>query len=785
MRVAVPLGKSRIHTAIVQRTHKDNSAAYEIKDIEFIIDEEPMVTIDQLRLWEWMASYYMCSVGQVMKAAMPRSLMLESETVVMRNTRHEIDMQGLDDREFLIMEALGSRSSIKVQEVMEILDRKTVLPILKKMLASDLIILQEEHYSTYKPKLHKYIYLHPDYNDEVMLKLLLEELSRATKQRDAVMTLFMMKAGSQKEVSKKELMERSGVSAAIISTLVIKEVFIEVEKTVDRVLQETGNGNELYQLNEIQQQALDAIDKHHAQQKTVLLYGVTSSGKTEVYVRLIQQQLETGKQSLYLLPEIALTTQLIARLKHFFKDQVLVYHSRYSLNERLEVWNHVLNATKPFVIVGARSAVFLPFNNLGLVVVDEEHETSFKQFDPAPRYHARDTAIVLATLHGAQIVLGSATPSLESYFNAQKGKYALVEMNKRFNDLLMPEINMVDLKDKHHRKKMQGLFSNTLIEGMKEAFASGNQVILFQNRRGFSPIMECTTCGLAPQCPNCDVSLTYHKFKNQLRCHYCGFHTVTPQTCPACSSHALDTKGFGTEQVEQQFKELFPDSNIARMDLDTTRGKNSYEKLIDGMDTGDIDCLVGTQMVTKGLDFRNVSLVGVINADSLLNYPDFRSHERCYQLLSQVAGRAGRTSDRGKVLIQTYNPDHRILQQVSTHDYITMYKEQLQERRQFQYPPYIKMIRITLKHKDYNHTQEAANWFVNALQNIPKGVEVLGPEFPPVSRIRNLYLINIVVKVSKSQSMEAVKNYIRKVSNSFESIKHYRSVRSVIDVDFN
>ncbi|OUS11348.1 primosomal protein N' [Nonlabens dokdonensis] len=783
MRVAVPFGKSKIYTAIVYEVHHNNTATYEIKDIEFIIDEKPVVTKDQLKFWNWISNYYLCAIGQVMRAALPKSLLLESETIVLRNESLLIDQEELNDREYLVMEALEERNSLKVQDVMSILDRKSVLPILQKMLDKNYIILQEELYNSYKPKTEKYIYLHDELKDEERLKMILEELTRAPKQRDAVMTLFMMQAGNSRPVSKKQLMERANVTSAVIKSLVLKEIVVEIEEEVDRVLDKKEDGALLYTLNEEQSQALKKIESYFQESKTVLLHGVTSSGKTQLYVQLIKDQLEKGNQALYLLPEIALTTQLITRLKNFFKHQVLVYHSRYNLNERLEVWNHVLNATEPYVIIGARSSLLLPFKKLGLIIIDEEHETSFKQFDPAPRYHARDAAIVLGHFKKASVLLGSATPALESYYNASTGKYRIVELKKRYGNVLMPEINIVDIKEKHKRKKMNGHFSDTLIDHMQEAFRDKKQVILFQNRRGYAPIMECNTCGNAPQCPNCDVSLTYHQYKGQLRCHYCGYHTFVPKECPSCSSPAMDTKGFGTEQIEQEFHMIFPNHKVARMDLDTTRGKNSYQKLIHEMDTGAIDCLVGTQMLTKGLDFRNVSLVGVMNADSMLNFPDFRAHERCFQLLTQVSGRAGRTNERGKVLIQSYNPDHRILQQVSSYDYKNMYEEQIEERYQFKYPPFQRLIRITFKHRDYQTTLDSSTWFVNALNQIPHGVTVLGPEFPPVSRIRNLYNIHVIIKLAKNQSPEQVKGYIMKVKRSFESIKQYRSVRCNIDVD--
>ncbi|PRP66666.1 replication restart helicase PriA [Nonlabens agnitus] len=782
MRVAVPFGKSKIYTGIAVAVRENIEVAYDIKDIEFVIDEAPILQKGQIKFWEWIASYYLCSVGQVMKAALPKSLLLESETIIQRNEETTVEDDELTDQEFLIMEALENRKAMKVDEVASLLDRKTVLPILRNMLSKHLIILQEELYNTYRAKTEKYISLAPEFQDEDALRELLDSMTRAPKQREVLMTLFMMRAGD-KPVKSKDLETRSKATRAVMKSLIDKKILLETEQEVSRMLMDRQTGHELYELNDAQEVAYNEIKTAFEDDKVCLLHGVTSSGKTEIYVKLIEEYLVLGKQCLYLLPEIALTTQLIGRLQHYFKHQVLVYHSKYNLNERQEVWNLVLDAHEPYVVIGARSALLLPFADLGLIIVDEEHETSFKQFDPAPRYHARDSSIVLGKMKSSQILLGSATPSLESYYNTTIGKFELVELKKRYNNVLMPEINMIDIKEKHRKKRMTGHFSDTLIEAMTQAFKNDEQVILFQNRRGFAPIMECNTCGHAPQCPNCDVSLTVHQHRGQMRCHYCGYHTFIPKECIACSSTDLDTKGFGTEQIEAEFLEIFPQRKIARMDLDTTRGKYSYEKLIDQVENREVDALVGTQMLTKGLDFRHVSLVGVLNADAMLNFPDFRSHERCFQLLTQVAGRAGRTEKRGTVLLQSYNPYHMILQQVSTYDYKTMFKEQLQDRYQFKYPPYQRLIRITFKHRDYNTTLQAGEWFVGALNQIEHGVEVLGPEFPPVSRVRNLFNVHVLVKMGKTHSPETIKGFIAKVKRSFESIKQYRAVRCNIDVD--
>ena len=783
MRVSVPFGKSKIYTGLVERIHQEAPQVYEAKQIHQILDETPLVTAIQLKHWQWMSNYYMCTVGEVMRAALPSAFILESETVIYRNTKLQIDDADLKDDEFIVYEALHHQSSLKIQDLMSILDKKNVLPVIKRLLDKDVINVQEEIYEKYKPKLVRYVKLETAHTSEKALQELMNTLSRAPKQRDVVMTLFSVSAQTKKPVKVSDLIDESDASSAIIKTLIDKGVLEEYHIQTDRVQYEGDDNQASKHLNEHQELALSEVLQSFEKQDITLLYGVTSSGKTELYVKLIETQLSEGKQVLYLLPEIALTTQLVERLQNYFGEKVAVFHSKYSSHERVEVWNKVLhNSAKAQIILGARSSVLLPFQNLGLVIVDEEHESSYKQFDPAPRYHARDTAIVLASLFKAKTLLGSATPSLESFYNAQQGKYGLVELKHRFNNVLMPDIELIDIKDKHKRKRMTGHFSDRLILEMQDTLKAGHQIILFQNRRGFSPIVECNTCGHSPQCPNCDVSLTFHQYRNQLRCHYCGYHSVMHKTCEACHSVDLDSKGFGTEQVEQEAKALFPDYNVARMDLDTTRGKYGYEKIITALEQQEIDILVGTQMLTKGLDFRNIRLVGIMNADNMLNFPDFRAHERSYQLMAQVSGRAGRTKERGKVLIQTYNPFHRILQQVSTNDYEQMYHEQMDDRHTYKYPPVFRMIKITLKHKDYQKVNIGAEWYAKSLRTV-FDKHVLGPEFPPVARIRNQYLKHILVKIPQKQSLSKTKEAIIKINNSFLSIKDFRAVRVILNVD--
>ncbi len=784
MRVAVPFGKSKIYTALVHEVHTDPPTVYKAKEIHQILDEHPLVNQIQLKHWQWVADYYMCSIGEVFRSAVPGAFLLESETLILKNDMIEVDEGDLNDDEFLIFEALQHQSVLKVHEVAAIIDRKNIMPILDRLLKKNVILLKEEIFEQYKPKLVRYVKLAVAYESEENLEKLLESLTRAPKQSQVILSLFQLRATSKKPIKISELEKASLTSRAVIKSLVDKGILEAYSIITDRVVYQGSEENSsLKSLNEQQEKALNDIQKAFDNEKATLLHGVTSSGKTEVYVKLIEQCIASKKQALYLLPEIALTTQLIGRLQEYFGEKVSVYHSKYSIQERVEVWNNIIaHKTKAQVVIGARSALFLPFSNLGLIIVDEEHEGSFKQFDPAPRYHARDAAIVLANLHGANILLGSATPSIESFYNAKIKKYGYAKIDRRYGNVVMPDIELVDIKEQTRKRKMKGHFSERLLEEITETLDAGKQIILFQNRRGYAPIVECTSCGNSPQCPNCDVSLTYHQYKKQLRCHYCGHHMALQESCQACGSQTMNTKGFGTEQVEQELHSLFPDAKVGRMDLDTTRGKHSYERIITSFEQQELDILVGTQMLAKGLDFRNVNLVGIMNADSLLNFPDYRAHERSFQLLTQVSGRAGRTKKRGKVIVQSYNPYHQILKQVSTNDYEEMFKEQLYEREQYKYPPINRIIKITFKHKDYNKLNEAADWFVKALRNVFGG-SVLGPEYPPVARIRNQYIKNVIIKIDPGQSTVKTKISIKRIEKSFNAISFYRSVRVIYNVD--
>jgi primosomal protein N' (replication factor Y) len=784
MRVAVPFGKSKIYTALVIEIHNNKPTLYDAKEIHQILDEFPIVTEFQINHWLWISNYYMCAIGDVYRGAMPSALLLESETIITKKNDSFVDESLLSDDEFLVYEALQQQSSLKVQDIIAILNKNNIFPVIQKMVDKNILVLQEEVQENYKPKLVRYVRLHPKYDTNDGLKELLDVLKSANKQKEIVLNYFQLSASEKKPITVKKLVEAAKSSTTIIKALVEKEIFEEYYLQEDRI-NFTGNSREgELQLSTAQQKAFDSIKENLEHKAVCLLHGITSSGKTEIYIKLIEEYLVTGKQVLYLLPEIALTTQLVSRLRAHFGNKVAVFHSKYNNNERVEVWNQVLrNAEKAQIVIGARSALFLPFYDLGFIIIDEEHEQTFKQSDPAPRYHARDAAIVLANGHQAKVLLGSATPSIETYFNAKSDKYGFVEISERFGKVSLPEIVLVDLKDKYFRKKMNGHFSDVLIEEITAALSLGEQIILFQNRRGYSPIIECITCGHVPHCQQCDVSLTYHKHKNQLRCHYCGYSIANPTRCHSCSSIDLTTKGFGTEQIEQELIAIFPSAKTGRMDQDTTRGKFGFEKIIDSFKNREIDILVGTQMLAKGLDFDNVNLVGIMNADNMLYHPDFRAFERSFQMMTQVAGRSGRSEKKGKVVIQTYNPNHNTIQQVTNADYIGMYKEQLYDRQIYKYPPYFRIIKLTLKQRDFDKLKEGAMWLYQVLsQNL--AMPVLGPEEPVISRIRNEYIRTIIIKIPQQASIGNTKKTIQKILNSFEAVAQYRAIKVTTNVDF-
>ena len=779
MRVAVSFGKSKVYTALVHKVHT-NEPTYETKDIEYILDETPIVTPEQITHWQWIADYYMCTLGEVIKSALPSAFLLESETII-EIAEKDLNSNLFSDDEFQVYEALHYKTALKGSEVSKIISKKKTLKVIKSLVEKGAARISERIFEKYVPKLVKFIRLAEDYQSQEGLQKALE-LLKGEKQKKLIMAYFNYINREVLPLKVENLLEEAKVSNAVLKSVVEKGILEIYYLQKDRVSFADSEVLAKKTLNNIQNEALYQVQQQFQTKNTVLLQGVTASGKTEIYIELIDQYLKEGKQVLYLLPEIALTIHLINRLKKYFGKNLSVYHSKYNTNERVEVWNNVLNnCSKAQLVVGVRSSVYLPFKNLGLVVIDEEHDSSYRQFDPAPRLQARDSAIMLANLFKAKTLLGTATPSIESMHNVKVGKYGFVYLSKRYANFLPPTIELIDIKDKQHRKRMNGHFSDILIEEMTNTLSQGKQVLLFQNRRGYAPIVQCMHCGTVPQCPHCDVSLTFHHSSNQLRCHYCGYAIPMPKTCIACGSVDLKTKGFGTEQISKELEILFPQVAIDRMDQDTTNGKYGYEKILAKFEQQETQILVGTQMISKGLDFENIGLVGVMNADALIHSPDYRAYERSFQLLLQVSGRAGRSALQGKVMIQTYNPQHPVIQQVLQNDFKGMYQSQIEERQSFSYPPFVQMIKITLKHTNFNRTNEGAEWFANALKEAfasKKGIEILGPEFPLISRIRNEYMKDVLVKVKPSElSIHHTKEQIKRIETSFQSISNFRAIR--------
>ena len=780
-RVGVPFGKNKLYTGLVYKKHRVAPQAYTPKTIEVILEDHSIVTPQQLQFWEWMSDYYRCSMGNILRAALPSAFLLTSETFISRVKEIEIDWDGLSDEAYLVLEALEQRDLL-IEDIQAIVQRKTVLPLLQTLIEKGYVQTLQSLKEKYKPKKHRYLRIHPDHSTDEALSSLFDQLKRAPKQSAFLLGLYQLK--NEEEWVKLSLLKKQlDVTSGLVRILLDKGVIEEQWVQEDRVLLKEMNGDSKPVLSFAQQTALNDIQQQWEEKEVVLLEGVTSSGKTEVYFSLIEEQLKKEKQVLFLLPEISLTAQMVQRLQKRFGEQVTVFHSKFSIHERVEVWKNILhNSPKARIVLGARSAIFLPFNRLGLIVVDEENESSFKQFDPAPRYQARDAAIVLANQYKCKLLLGSATPSIESRFNVERKKYGHVQLLERFGEAVLPLVQTIDLKEAHKKKEMKGLFSKALFEQIENNLLEGKQIILFQNRRGYAPLLECHTCGHIPQCTNCDVSLTYHQYNHQLRCHYCGYHIAKPIQCVVCSGPSLELKGTGTQQIEEQVQQYFPQAKVERMDWDSTRGKWSFESIIERFTTGEVNILVGTQMVTKGLDFKNVGLVGVINADPLLFFPDFRAHERAFQLLTQVAGRAGRSSEQGKVLIQSFSPAHPVLQQVIQTNYEALYTQQIHERRAFDYPPFFRLIRISLKARDYQKAQQAAQWLHDVLaQHLT--TPILGPVDPVVARVRNQYIKQLLLKYPDNTSRKHIKDVLSNALKSIEAIGQFRSVKINIDVD--
>ena len=782
-RVAVPFGKQKIYTAIVSRIHQVAPQTYEPKSIVMIMDEAPVVTSTQLNFWKWMSSYYMCTQGEIFRASLPAALMIESQSVLVKKEASKDQLNTLSDTQYLVYEAL-QKQSLTLDEISQITDLKRVMPLVLDMIDKNAAMIHQRLEEKFKPKKLRMIQLETSFQESKALESLLDNIARAPKQIDVLMTMLGQKKGLQEWMEVSKIKQQAQVNSSVIKTLIDKGVLKESYQEANRILIKHAQSEfKDKKLSDAQGRVLEDIKIELIKKEVVLFEGVTASGKTEVYIHLITEQIKAGKQVLYLLPEISLTSQIVSRLAARFGKQVLVYHSRYSIHERTEIWKQVLDGgSQGQIIVGARSAILLPFQNLGLVIVDEEHENSYKQFDPAPRYHARDSAIYLAKNVNARVVLGSATPSIETAENVRNGKYGWVKLTERYGGVSLPNIELVNLKEAYRKKKMSGMFSESLLDAIRTTLGEGKQVILFQNRRGYAPILECVSCGHAPQCTQCDVSLTYHQTQNQLRCHYCGYNIPMPTQCHACGMPTLTTKGVGTQQIQEQVQQLFPEVTVGRMDWDSTRGKWDFDRIIEAFDNGQIQILVGTQMVVKGLDFKNVLLVGVINADHVLNLPDFRAHERSYQMLCQVAGRAGRSDRKGIVLIQTFQPEHPTLKQVIDHDYSSLFQIQKREREQYHYPPYFRMIRITFKSRQYETVNMASDWFSNVIKQSYKG-SVLGPEFPTIARVRNLYHKQLLVKIDHKLNTNEVKSLLARTYKSFQAIASFRSTRVNFDVD--
>ena len=784
-RVVVPFGMRRYYTAIVARVHHTRPEGYELKEVMEVLGERPLLLPVQLRFWEWLSDYYLCAMGDVYKAALPSGLKLESETVVVRDAGFE-GSGPLPKREQQVLDCLLLRPEQRVTDLAKACGMKDVLPVVRALLEKKAVAVKEELKGGYKPKVEMRVRLAEAYRGEEALHRAFDALARAHKQLAVLMKYVelsgVMGSGEAKEVSRKELEEKSGASSAIIKSLVDRGLFEAYPAEVGRLRPLGQAVAKMNPLNRAQQEAFDGILECFRTKNVCLLHGVTASGKTEIYIHLIQKAIDEGKQVLYLLPEIALTTQIMDRLRRIFGDRLGVYHSKFPDAERVEIWRKQLEEDCCQVILGVRSSVFLPFRNLGMVIVDEEHEVTYKQQDPAPRYHARDAAIMLATYYGAKVLLGTATPSIETYHNAMEGKYGYVSLAERYRDVLLPQIVPVDVKDLRRRKQMKGAFSPLLIEKMQEALAGGEQVILFQNRRGFAPMVECRTCGWVPRCKNCDVSLTYHKGSGKLVCHYCGYAEDVPRKCPACEGSELLDRGFGTEKVEDEVRVLFPDAVVARMDLDTTRSRYSYERILSGFAEGKTHILIGTQMVSKGLDFDRVSVVGILDADTMLNYPDFRSYERAFQLMAQVAGRAGRKGRQGLVLLQTRSADHPAIGQVIRNDYRGMYEAQVAERMAFRYPPFFRLVYVYLKHRDDCLLGQMAEEMAGRLRTV-FGARVLGPDKPPVARVQTFYIRKIMLKVERGASMRRVRECLREVRQAAQADGRFRSLNVYYDVD--
>ena len=781
-RVTVQFGPQRIYSALVRRIHQ-TAPPWRSKYIMAIIDTEPVVTERQMEFWEWLAHYYMCYPGDVMAMALPAGMKLASESAVTIHPDYDGDLSSLGKHEMQVVQLLGEHPIMRVADIGRALGLQKVMPLMRTMMERSIIVMDEELRQRFTPKKSTYLRLAEAYRTEEQLHQLMDELEKKkrTQQVELLLQLLQRSSFGKEPVAKRLLPQGSAMQTLLKNGVLVSEE--RLESRLDHYSQdELLNAADIV-LNKEQQQAYAVLSGQRSV-NTFLLHGVTSSGKTEIYIKLIDEVVRQGRQALLLLPEIALTSQVINRLKHYFGDKVGVYHSRFSSSQRVEVWRRTLTDGEGRfqVLLGARSALMLPFTDLALIIVDEEHDTSYKQQEPTPRYHARDAAIYLASRWGARVVLGSATPSIESYYNALTDKYGLATITQRYGGYSLPQVKVVDMREAHNNHEVKGHFSTTLLQAIDEALAARRQVILYQNRRGFSLHLACDDCHHVPQCIHCDVSLVYHKATNSLRCHYCGYSIPVPSECPACHSSHLRMVGVGTERVEEDLQIMYPDAKVARMDLDSTLQKNQYMELLNDFQQQRIDILVGTQMVTKGLDFQNVSVVGIINADNLINFPNFRSYERAFQQMTQVSGRAGRHGSGGQVIIQTFNPQHQVIADVIDNNYRGFYEEQIQERRVFRYPPFYRLIEITLKHREAEVLNAAADWLAAQLR-ATFGNRVMGPEYPLVSRIRALYLKQITLRFERSEAIADAKRVMMRMADDLTKQEGWSGVSVVFDVD--
>lgn len=788
-RAIVQFGDRKILTGIIANIHQQPPLDYEAKYILELLDDFPVVTGQQFKLFRWIAGYYLCTLGEVMNAALPAGLKLSSESMVQLNPAFQLDESdhAFSEKELMLLKHL-EHESMSYSGISKLLGVKNLYSILKSLAGKETIILYEEVKEKYKPKTETKVRLNEAYNNSEALEKLFEAIASKPKQ-EAILLKYLQDvpvlhdpSSNKTGVSRKTLLAGE-LSESSLQTLIRNNIFESFDVVISRFEEDKGSETPYVQLSEQQKHAQFEILQRFADKNITLLHGITGSGKTEIYINLIKQALDGGSQVLYLLPEIALTTQIVQRLKKIFGNTMGVYHSKFSDNERVEVWNGVLNGRFKFV-VGVRSSVFLPFDNLGLIIVDEEHDASYKQQEPAPRYHARDVAMVIGQMHHSKVLLGSATPSVESYYHAQQGKYGLVRLDKRFGEAQLPVVKIADMAQERKRKTVKGEFSRLLLTSIEEALNKKEQVIIFQNRRGYSPSVNCEDCGWVPKCINCAVSLTYHQYRQAMICHYCGYRENLPHQCPTCSSTRIKTIGYGTEKLEEELKLQFPQAHVQRMDLDTTRSKTGYETIIDQFEKGETNILVGTQMVTKGLDFDHVSLVGIFNADRMIHFPDFRSYERAYQLITQVSGRAGRRDKPGTVVIQTSSPEHQLLQTIFRHNYDEFYLSQIQDRFNHHYPPFTRLIEITVKHTDKKSGKATATELTDQLRKELEGVRVLGPGEPMISKIRNQYLMSTLIKIPRGTiDLSTVKDKMMAIINHQLKQKEHRNSRIIVDVD--